>query len=135
MTKTASLTRTFTQADVAAFAALSGDVNPIHLDAAYAQTTRFERRIVHGMLVSSLFSTLFGTQVPGPGAIYLGQKLRFKAPVYPGDTITAAVELTNMREDKPIATYSTVATNQDGAVVIEGEATLYVPDTAPAQET
>jgi len=126
--KTASLERTFTQDDVEAFARLSGDVNPIHLDAEYAADSQFGRRLVHGMLVSGLFSTLFGTQVPGPGAIYMGQSLRFKAPVFPGDKITATVELTHMREDKPIATYSTVAVNQDGKVVITGEATLFIPE-------
>ncbi len=128
MEKTASLERTFTQDDVEAFARLSGDVNPIHLDAEYAADSQFGRRLVHGMLVSGLFSTLFGTQVPGPGAIYMGQSLRFKAPVFPGDKITATVELTHMREDKPIATYSTVAVNQDGKVVITGEATLFIPE-------
>lgn len=123
----ATLTRTFTESDVAAFAQLTGDTNPVHLNEAYASTTRFGGRIAHGMYVSSLFSAIFGTDLPGPGAIYLGQNLRFKAPVKLGDTITAKVELTKLREDKPIATFATTATNQDGEVVVEGDATLYLP--------
>jgi 3-hydroxybutyryl-CoA dehydratase len=125
--QSASLTRTFTQADVEAFAALTGDVNPVHLDEAHAAESRFGRRICHGMLVGSLFTTLFGTQLPGPGALYLGQNLRFKAPVYPGDELTATVTLTQLREDKPIGTFETVCVNQDGAVVIVGDATLFLP--------
>ncbi|MCA9522995.1 MAG: MaoC family dehydratase, partial [Myxococcales bacterium] len=100
---------------------------PVHLNEAYAATTRFGKRIAHGMLVGSLFSTLFGTRLPGHGSIYLGQSLRFKRPVYLGDTITARVELSALREDKPIGTFRCVATNQDGEIVIDGEATLLVP--------
>jgi acyl dehydratase len=125
--KTASITRVFTQADVEAFAALTGDANPVHLDAEYAAGTRFGQRIAHGMLAASLFSTIFGTIEPGPGALYLGQDLKFKAPVVPGDQITATVTLENLREDKPIATYSTIATNQRGETVIAGQAVLFLP--------
>jgi len=128
MEKRASLTRTITAEDVESFARLTGDKNPVHLDKDYAATTRFGRRIAHGMLVGSLFSTLFGTETPGPGALYLGQSLRFKAPVFLGDQVTATVELTHLRTDKPVATYATVATNQDGDIVADGEATLYVPN-------
>ena len=123
----ASLQRTFTQDDVAAFAALTGDCNPVHLDEAHAAGTRFGRRICHGMLVGSLFSTLFGTELPGPGALYLGQALRFKAPVYPGEPVTAHVELTSLREDKPIATFRTWVENASGEVAVDGEATLWLP--------
>ncbi len=125
--KTATLVRTFTQDDVEAFAKVTGDSNPVHLDAEYAAGTRFGQRIAHGMLAGSLFSTIFGTVEPGPGALYLGQDLKFKAPVLPGDDITATVTLEHLREDKPIATYSTIATNQRGETVISGQAVLFLP--------
>ncbi|MCB9135421.1 MAG: MaoC family dehydratase [Anaerolineales bacterium] len=122
-----TLTKTFTEADVIAFADASGDHNPVHLDETYAQTTRFGKRIAHGMLVAGLISAVLGTQLPGPGTIYLGQELSFKAPVFLGDTITAVVEVANVREGKPIATLTTNCYNQDGTLVIEGKATVLVP--------
>jgi 3-hydroxybutyryl-CoA dehydratase len=122
----AELTRSFTGADVEAFAALTGDINPIHLDDAYAATTRFQRRIVHGMLVSGLVSAVLGTRLPGPGAIYMNQSLKFTAPVYLDDAITARVELTSLRQDKPIATFKTSCRNAKGQIVLDGEATLLV---------
>jgi 3-hydroxybutyryl-CoA dehydratase len=87
----ASLTKTITDADIRAFAELSGDRNPIHLDDEYAATTRFGRRIAHGMLTASLISTVLGTELPGIGTVYLSQNSQFVAPVYPGDTVTARV--------------------------------------------
>lgn len=125
---TASRTRTFTSDDVHAFAEVSGDHNPIHLDADYAATTVFERPIAHGMLTASMISQLLGTQLPGLGTIYLSQSMKFKAPVYIGDEITATVEVVNYREDKRIATFSTTCTNQDGKVVLEGEAVVIAPE-------
>lgn len=121
-----SVIKTFTQEDVQRFSELSLDANPIHLEPAYAEGTVFGRRIVHGMLVASLFSGLLGNELPGEGSIYLGQTLRFTAPVYPGDAITASVEVTHIREDKPIVTLSTICTNSEGTVVIEGEAVIKV---------
>jgi len=121
-----SITKAFTQKDVERFSELSLDANPIHLDPAYAEGTVFGQRIVHGMLVASLFSGLLGNELPGEGSIYLGQTLRFTAPVFPGDNITATVEVTHIREDKPIVTLSTVCTNNEGTVVIEGEAVIKV---------
>lgn len=123
----ATLTKTFTEADVIAFADASGDHNPVHFDEAYAQTTRFGKRIAHGMLVAGLISAVLGTQLPGPGTIYLGQELSFKAPVFLGDTITAVIEIATVREGKPIATLTTNCYNQDGTLVIEGKATVLVP--------
>jgi acyl dehydratase len=123
----ASITRQITEEDVVQFARLTGDDNPMHLDEAFAAQTRFGKRIAHGLLSVSLIGTLFGTRLPGPGSIYLGQTLSFKAPVYIGDTITATVTATNVRHDKPVATFSTVCTNQDGQVVIDGEAVLLYP--------
>ena len=104
-----------------------GDTNPVHLDDAYAAATRFGRRIAHGMLTGSLISAVLGNDLPGHGTIYLGQDLKFKAPVFIGDTVTATVELVKYREDKRIATFHTTCTNQDGVLVIEGEAVVIAP--------
>jgi 3-hydroxybutyryl-CoA dehydratase len=120
----ASITRTITDADVRGFAALTGDDNPVHLDADYAATTRFGARIVHGILTSGLISAVIGTQLPGLGAIYLQQNLRFVAPVYHGDTITATAEVIAVRPDKRILTLRTVCVNQNDELVIEGEAVV-----------
>lgn len=115
---TASRTKQITSADIADFARATNDTNPIHLDDDYAATTPFGRRIAHGMLANEL---------PGPGTIYLGQDLKFKAPVFVDDTVTATVELTAYREDKRIATFRTTCTNQEGTLVIEGEAVVIAP--------
>jgi acyl dehydratase len=123
----ASRTKTITDADVRAFAEISGDVNPIHLDDAYAATTRFGRRIAHGILTGSIVSAILGNDLPGLGTIYLSQSYTFKAPVFIGDTITATIELTNYREDKRIATFKCTCTNQDGVLVLEGEAVVLAP--------
>ena len=86
---TAVYEKTITEADVTLFAGVSGDTNPLHLNEAFASRTRFGRRIVHGMLTTSLWSTLVGTRLPGPGAAYMSQELKFIKPVYLGDTVTA----------------------------------------------
>ena len=117
-------TRTISEADVLAFAAASGDENPVHTDAAYAATTRFGRPIAHGMLTASLISAILGNDLPGPGSVYLNQTLSFKAPVFPGDTVTGTVECIKFREDRKIATFRTTVTNQDGVLVLEGEAVI-----------
>ena len=122
----AALTRTITDEMVVAFADLVGDHNPVHLDEAFAATTRFGRRIAHGMLVAGLVSSVIATDLPGPGSVYLSQTLQFKAPVYLGDTITVTVKAVKVREDKPILTLATICTNQDGKTVIEGEAVVLV---------
>ncbi|MFH1852805.1 MAG: MaoC family dehydratase [Candidatus Neomarinimicrobiota bacterium] len=123
----ATIEHVFQSQDVEVFAQLSGDNNPIHLDSDYAATTRFKSRIVHGMLVGSLFSTIFGTVFPGEGAVYLGQSLKFTAPVFLGEKITATVTLISLREDKPIGTFETICRNESGTPVIKGEATLLLP--------
>jgi len=123
---TASVTKTFAQEDIEKFAELSGDRNRIHLDADYAKTARFGKRIAHGMLTSSLISNVIGNQLPGLGSIYLGQTLQFLAPVFPGDTITASATVTSIREDKPIVKIETVCKNQRDEIVIKGEATVLV---------
>lgn len=115
-------TRTVTDDVVALFAVASGDENPIHLDEEYAARTPFRRRIAHGMLAASLISAVLGNDLPGPGSIYLSQSLRFVAPVFIGDTVTARVEVVATREEKRLVTLRTECVNQDGAVVLTGEA-------------
>jgi acyl dehydratase len=122
--KRAHLSRTIPEADIKPFARLSGDHNPIHLDAAYAASTPFGERIAHGFLVGSLLSALLGTDLPGPGAIYLGQTLKFLAPVHVGDVITVTAEVIAAREDKRILTLRCDWTNQEGTPVLTGEAVV-----------
>jgi len=123
---TAEITRTIEQADVQAFADLTEDHNPIHVDESFAKTTRFGRRIAHGMLTASLISSVLASKLPGEGSVYLGQTLQFVAPVFPGDEITARVTVREIREDKPILKLETLCLNQRGDVVIRGEATVYI---------
>jgi 3-hydroxybutyryl-CoA dehydratase len=123
---TASITKTITDDDIRRVADASGDHNPLHLDEEFAKTTRFGRRIAHGMLSASLISTVIAGELPGEGSIYLGQTLRFAAPVFPGDTVSARVTVVSMRQDKPIMRLETVCTNQHGEVVVKGEATVLV---------
>jgi len=123
---TASLSKTVRDEDIRAFAELSGDFNPVHIDDEFARTTRFGRRIAHGMLVASLISTVLGTKLPGQGAIYLSQTLKFLAPIFPGDTVTAKVTVTKIKEGKPILTLETVCENQRGETLIRGEAVVLV---------
>lgn len=121
------LKKVFTQKELEAFAKLSLDDNPVHLDEEFAKNTPFGGTIAHGMLVASLFSALLGRHLPGAGTIYLGQNLKFTKPVYPGEEITACVEILNIREDKPIATLLTEARNPKGEIVITGEAVVRLP--------
>lgn len=121
---TAGVSKTITDQDIRAFAELSGDFNPVHLDDEFARTTRFGRRIAHGMLGASLISTVLGTKLPGQGAIYLSQTLQFLAPVFPGDTVTAIVTVTKIKEGKPIVTLETFCENQRGEKLIKGEAVV-----------
>jgi 3-hydroxybutyryl-CoA dehydratase len=120
----AEISRTVTDEDVRAFAELTGDRNPVHLDDEYAAETRFGRRIAHGMLGASLISAVLANELPGRGTVYLSQTLRFTAPVFLGDTVTARVVVKHVREDKPIVTLETVCTNQRGERVVEGEAVV-----------
>jgi len=123
---TASLSKTITDEDVRAFAALTGDNNPVHLDDTFASGTRFGRRIAHGMLGASLISAVLGTELPGAGSIYLSQTLQFLGPVYLGDTLTARVTVAKVREDKPIVTLETVCESQRSETLIRGEAVVLV---------
>lgn len=119
----ASVTKTFQEKDVLNFSQLSGDENPIHFDEHYAAGTRFKTRIVQGPYVLSLIGGILGSKLPGPGTIYINQTTIFKAPVFIGDTVTAAVEIIAKRKDKPIIKLRTWASNDKG-IVLEGEATV-----------
>lgn len=119
----AQVRKTFTKKDVADFAELSTDINPVHLDEEYAAGTIFKRNIVHGILVSSLVSSALGTQLPGEGSIYMAQELKFLKPVYIGDECTAEVEVLSKRDDKQILVMKTVVTVNE-AEVITGQAVM-----------
>ncbi|NJL93112.1 MAG: MaoC family dehydratase [Anaerolineae bacterium] len=125
--QTATRSKTITEADVRAYADLIGDHNSIHLDEAYAAQSVFGRRVAHGMLSAGVISAALANELPGPGTIYLSQNLKFKKPVFLGDTITVTLTCTAYRAERRIATLSTTVTNQDGEVVIEGEATVIAP--------
>ncbi len=118
----AVLSKVITFDDVADFARITLDSNPLHLDEEYARQTRFGGRIAHGMLGAGLISAVIGTQLGGP--IYLGQTLKFVKPVRIGDTLTATAEVIAIREDKNIVTLRTIVYNQEGAEVVTGEATV-----------
>ena len=120
------LIKAFTEEEVLRFAEISTDMNPLHLDKDFGRESIFGERIVHGMLVASLFSGLIGMELPGEGSIYLGQSLTFKAPVAIGEEVTASVEIIRIRDDKPIVTLRTVCVKSDGTVAIEGEAVVKV---------
>jgi len=127
----ALVSKAFTEEEVFQFANISTDKNPLHLDRDFGKASIFGQRIVHGMLVASLFSGLIGMELPGEGSIYLGQRLSFKAPVAINEEVTASVEIINIREDKPIVTLRTVCVNSAGTVVIEGEAVVKVMKSIP----
>ncbi len=122
---TASYAKTITEADVILFAGISGDDNPVHINAEYAATTPFKQRIVHGMFSASLISAVLGTRLPGPGAIYVDQQLRFKAPVYIGDTLTATATVLEVNHERRRVKLETVCRVGD-RVVAEGIATNMV---------
>jgi len=124
--QSAELVRVVGTGDIEAFAAVSGDNNPVHLDDAYAATTTFGERIAHGMLSAAYISAILGTQLPGPGAIYLSQTLRFRRPVSVGDQVTARATITALDEAKARVTFETVC-EVAGKAVIEGEAVAIAP--------
>ena len=123
---TASLSKAFSEEEVLQFANISADKNPLHLDRDFGEASIFGQRIVHGILVASLFSGIIGMKLPGEGSIYLGQSLTFKEPVAIDEKVTASVEIIHIRKDKPIVTLRTVCVNSKGTVVIEGEAVVKV---------
>lgn len=125
--QTARLLRTVTLEDIQAFAAVSGDINPAHLNAEYADATMFHGVIAHGMLGAALISALFGTQFPGPGTIYQGQELKFTKPVRVGDTLTVLATVSEKDDEKKRVKMDCLVTNQKGEVVLKGEAKLLPP--------
>ncbi|WP_028470125.1 MaoC family dehydratase [Neptunomonas japonica] len=123
--QTANYAKTITEADVVLFAGISGDDNPVHINAEYAAQTMFKDRIVHGMFSAALISAVLGTRMPGPGAIYIDQQISFKAPVYIGDTVTATATVMEINEQRRRVTLKTVCTVK-GKIVAEGVATNMV---------
>lgn len=121
-----SYSQTITDADVKAFAGLSGDHNPVHISDEYAKNTRWGRRIAHGLISVSFFSGLMGTKLPGIGCVWVSQTIKFKCPVYIGDTVTAKLIVNNIDKDRR-RVYLTSICLVKGEIVIEGEAEAFVP--------
>ena len=126
--QTATIQKIISEADIIAYAGLTGDFNPIHVDAEYAARTRFGTRIAHGMLTAGLVSHVLGMRLPGTGAIYLSQSLRFTAPVRAGDTIEARAEVVELVPARRWVRLKTVCQNQLGEKVIEGEALMMIEE-------
>lgn len=126
--QSAEVTHTVTEEDIKTFGDLSGDYNPLHFDEEWAKTTMFNGRIAHGLLTAAFISTVIGMKLPGPGTIYLGQSMKFLGPVRIGDTITARVEIIELNDEKERVTLKTTCTNQDGKLVLDGEAMIKVMD-------
>ena len=123
---TASYTQTINDADVRAFAGISGDHNPVHMSEDYAKNSRFKNRIAHGLLTASFFSAIFGTKLPGEGCVYAGQNLQFKKPVHLGDTVVAKVTVIAIDVLKKRVTFETVCTVKN-RVVTTGTAEIFIP--------
>ncbi len=125
--QTATYSRKIGEQEVLLFAAASGDVNPVHLDAEYAAGTIFKERIAHGMMTGAIISAALALELPGPGTIYLGQTLRFRLPVKIGDELTVKLEVTGKREDRKFVTLDCVVVNQHGKTVASGTAEVMPP--------
>jgi 3-hydroxybutyryl-CoA dehydratase len=121
-----SYSQTITDADIKNFAGISGDRNPVHLDEKYAEKSRYKKRIAHGLLTASFFSSLFGTKVPGEGCVYVSQSLKFKRPVYIGDTVVASVKVISIDILKRRIFFRTTCKVRD-KIVTDGEAEISVP--------
>lgn len=119
-----SVSKTITETDVILYAGITLDVNPAHLNEEHAKQTMFKHRIAHGMLTAGLVSAVLGTKLPGEGSIYMGQDLKFTAPVYFGDTITATAEIIELIPEKNRVILSTICTNQEDKIVLKGQATI-----------
>jgi 3-hydroxybutyryl-CoA dehydratase len=129
----ATFAKTITEADIVLFAGASGDNNAVHINEEFARTTAFKGRIAHGMLTASVISAAIAGRLPGPGTVYLGQNLRFKAPVRPGDTVHAKVTVKELLREKRRVSLTTVCTVSD-TVVIDGEA-LVMPTSREPRPT
>ncbi len=125
--QSAAFEKTISESDIQLFCGISGDINPVHVSKIAGQKSIFGDRVAHGIMVSGLTSAVLGMQLPGPGTIYLGQELKFVAPVYIGDTIRAEVEVIEIKKEKNIVKLATRSINQDGKVVIQGIATVMPP--------
>lgn len=125
--QSAEFSKTVTESDICAFAGITGDFNPAHVNEAYAVSTRFGGRIAHGLLSAGFVSAVLGTQLPGPGTVYLSQTLQFTAPVHIGDTITARVTVRELFPERNRLILDTICLNQLGVQVLTGEATVLAP--------
>lgn len=123
----ASFSKTISETDVYLYAGITGDLNPAHIDEQHAKESLFQTRIAHGMLTAGLVSAVLGMKLPGPGTIYLAQTLKFTAPVHFGDTLTATAEVAEILTEKKRVKLTTTVTNQEGQVVLEGEALVKPP--------
>jgi 3-hydroxybutyryl-CoA dehydratase len=124
---TDQFSKTVTDSDIYLFAGVTGDLNPAHIDEAYAKGTFFKTRIAHGMLSAGFVSAVIGMRLPGPGTVYMQQTLTFLAPVHIGDTVTAKVEVIEKAEEKKRVRLKTTCVNQEGVVVLDGEALVSPP--------
>lgn len=125
--QTASYSKTLTEQDLVLFAAVSGDVNPVHLDPAYAATTPFQQQIAHGAWTSSLISAALALELPGPGTVYISQDISFRLPVLLGDTVTVKLQVTEKKTRRNMLTISTTAVNQHGKTIAKGSAVVIAP--------
>ena len=121
----ATFVKTISESDISIFAGLTGDFNRIHVDAEYARTTRYGRRVAHGLLTASLVQPCL-SEITTPGGVSLNYNFNMKAPVFLGDTVTASAEVLQKREDKPLVTLKVLCTKQDGTICIEGTALIYM---------
>jgi acyl dehydratase len=128
----AELSRTVAEADIELFTRISGDRNPLHYDEAAARASRFGEIIVQGGVTSAILNAVVAERLPGPGTVFLNVNWDFRAPVRPGDEITGAVEVLEVRADKPITRLRTTVTRQDGTVVLEGTALCYTSPLSPS---
>ena len=121
------ISKTISESDIYLYAGITGDFNPAHVNEDYAQGTFFKTRIAHGMLVAGLISAVLGSKLPGPGTIYMRQELDFMAPVKIGDTVTARVEVIEINTEKKRVKLKTTCANQEGTVVLDGQALISPP--------
>jgi len=124
--------KTISESDVYLFSGITGDMNPMHVNAEYAAQTKFGRRIAHGLLVAGMLGNVLGNRLPGVGTVYVSQELRFLAPTFIGDTVTARVEVVEVTDSPKRVKLKTTCTNQDGVVVVDGFAVVSPPRTPPA---
>ena len=119
--------KTISESDIVQYSGITGDVNPIAVDATFASKTRYKKRIAHGMLIASFFSNIVGTKLPGPGSIHVSYKVRFEKPVFIGDTVETKVEVTSVNEKENTIDVVVESINQDGVVVLSGSGVISPP--------